>query len=355
MTLRYRATDLTAFVATLFKTIGADVDKAEAVARAQVAADLMGHTTHGLQLVPYYLDEAERGAMAVTGVPEIVADHGACLTLDGRRLPGAWLLQGAIDRALERIGSHGVATVVMRNSHHIGCLATYLERATEAGYVMLLTTSDAGGTAVAAPGGTTRLLSTNPIAMGIPTGGEPLLIDISMSTTSGGTVYRALAGGSCLPGPWLVDGLGRPTDDPTTYDAEPPGAILPLGGVDLGYKGFALCLMVEALAGALGGFGRADHPPPDSCGVFLQIIDPEAFGARAAFAREVDHIATLCRSDPRAEGQDAPRLPGDRALALKRRQLADGVALHPGIMPALRDHANRLGVAPPMAIDEPEP
>ena len=134
---------------------------------------------------------------------------------------------------------------------------------------------------------------------------------------------------------WLVDNQGNASDDPRVMLGDPPGAILPLGGVEQGYKGFALGLLVEALTSGLAGYGRADGEKGWGASVFMQLLDPAAFGGRERFSRETGWLAQACRTTPVKPGNPAVRLPGERALALRRLQLQAGVALHPEVMPAL--------------------
>jgi LDH2 family malate/lactate/ureidoglycolate dehydrogenase len=342
---RYRAPDLLAFARTLLERAGLAHDRAQDVAEVLLEADLLGHTTHGLAMLPKYLRDLDEGRMAKVGDPVTLADHGAALTWDGGYLPGPWLIRRAIAFAQLRLGSHPVVTVAVRRSHHIGCLQVYLKPVTDAGLVIVLTCSDPSGGGVAPYGSVAPLITPNPIAAGFPTGGSPVLIDVSLSTTSNATTKRAADEGRRLPGPWLVDPEGHPTDDPAVLFAQPPGALLPLGGQDLGYKGFALALLVEALTSGLAGHGRADGPRNWGASVFLQLIDPEAFGGRAAFLRETTALAALCRNAPVAGDHPAVRLPGDGALARRAHQIEAGVDLHPSILPSLAPWAERYGVA----------
>jgi L-lactate dehydrogenase len=151
-----------------------------------------------------------------------------------------------------------------------------------------------------------------------------------------------------MPGPWLMDNQGNPSDDPAVMmAADPPGTILPLGGMDLGYKGFALGLLVEALTSALGGYGRADDPGRWGASVFLQIIDPAAFGGLENFKRQMQWLTEASRANPVKDGNPPVRLPGQRALRLRDEQREQGVALYHTIMPALQPWAEKLGVTPP--------
>jgi L-lactate dehydrogenase len=269
------------------------------------------------------------------------------VTWDGRYLPGPWLVVRAIDLACERIRTYPVVTVAIQHSHHIACLAAYPKRATDKGLFMLLASSDPSVSAVAPFGGLEPLYTPNPLAAGIPTQGDPIILDISMSTTTMGLVTRFKQEERRLPHPWLLDNQGNLSDNPADLSADPPGSILPLGGLDTGHKGFALGLLVEALTSALAGQGRAEQPKQWGASVFLQIIDPEAFGGRANFIRETTWFAEASRNNRTRPGSPPVRLPGSRALQLRAEQLQNGVALYPTILPALQPWAEKLGVPLP--------
>jgi L-lactate dehydrogenase len=349
MTHRYDATQLQTFAHALLDAAALADDKARDVAQVLVEADLMGHTTHGLQLLAPYLAELESGSMARDGTPEVIGDFPAALTWDGRRLPGPWLVLRGMEEASKRAKVYGTATVVIRRSHHIACLAAYLRRATDEGFVMLLACSDPNTATVAPFGGLDPVFTPNPVAIGFPTRGDPVLVDISTSATTNGLTARLHREGSKLPAAWVLDGEGRPTNDPAVLFIEPKGTILPLGGVDSGHKGFGLLLLVEALTGGLAGHGRADAKEGWGATVFLQMIDPRAFGGADGFEKQMGEIARLCHASRPARAGDAVRLPGERGLALAREQREQGVALHPSIMPALKPWAQKLGVAMPPA------
>jgi LDH2 family malate/lactate/ureidoglycolate dehydrogenase len=239
--------------------------------------------------------------------------------------------------------------VVIRRSHHIACLAAYLRRATEQGMVLLVACSDPNAASVAPFGGTRAVFTPDPLAIGFPTAGDPVLVDVSASITTNGMSNRLRAEARRFAHPWLMDAGGRPTDDPAVLAAEPPGTILPLGGLDAGHKGYGLALLNEALTGGLAGHGRADPKEGWGATVFVQAFDPDAFGGRDAFLRQAECLAAQCRDNPPRPGVDKVRLPGERALARRREQLAGGVRLHPAILPALEPWAQRLGVPTPPA------
>lgn len=338
------------FGESLLAAAGLPADRAYDVAEILLEGDLLGHTTHGFALLPAYLKALKEGTMEQQGQPRVIADHGSTLTWDGRYLPGPWLIRQAIAVAQTRLAEQPLMTVVIRRSHHIGCLQAYLKPVTDAGFVILLYSSDPQSRIVTPHGGTSPGYSPNPIAAGIPTHGDPILIDISTSSTSHGLCKRLAASGEKLPGEWLVDRDGNPTDDPQVILEGQGGGILPLGGMDLGYKGFALGLIVEALTSALAGHGRADGEARWGGSVFLQLINPGCFGGRENFLRETSFLAQACVETPTSPGKPPVRLPGQAALARRARQLAKGVELHPSILPALLPWAEKFGVKPPAGI-----
>jgi L-lactate dehydrogenase len=288
--------------------------------------------------------------MTKTGEPRVIADFPAAITWDGNRLPGPWLVLRALEIAMARARQNGTCTVAIRRSHHIACLASYLKRATDRGFLAILTCSDPTARGVAPHGGRRDVITPNPIAAAWPTGGDPVILDISMSIATNALTRRTANEGRMFPGQWLVDSAGNPTNDPAAAFTDPPGAILPLGGADHGHKGYALGLLVEALTGALAGHGRADPPEGWSANVLLQVFDPALFGGETDFLRQTSQVADACRATPPRPGFDRVRLPGEAGLGRRAAQLASGVELHPGIMPALAPWARKLGVVLPAVV-----
>jgi LDH2 family malate/lactate/ureidoglycolate dehydrogenase len=348
--LRYAAGSLVRFAHDLLTRAGLDDCIATDVAAVLVEGDLLGHTTHGLQLLSPYLRELDSGGMLRTGSPSIVAKHTASEMWDGNRLPGPWLVLRALDTAALIAREHGTGTVSIRRSHHIACLAAYLKRATDQGLVIILTCSDPAGASVAPFGALTPVFTPNPIAAGIPTSGDPILLDISASLTTNGLINRLFQEGQRLPHPWVQDHLGNPTDDPGVLFKEPKGTLLPTGGLDAGHKGYSLALLIEALTAGLSGHGRADPSEGWGATVFLQILDPKAFGGLEQFTRQTEWLAAACHAATPRPGVEKVRLPGERALAQFHRQRRDGVELYPGIMEGLRNWTERLGVAVPQSL-----
>ncbi len=347
---RYAARDLTAFARQALIKAGMQDSLADTVADILVEGDLLGHSTHGLALLAPYLAELEKGAMTPAGAPQVLSDKGAAVLWDGARLPGPWLVCQAIDELLPRARQFGSASLVIRRSHHIACLASYLLKAVEQGMLIVLASSDPAGKSVAPFGGTQAVFTPNPIAAGIPAS-SPLLIDISASITTNGMCSRLAQRGETFDEAWLIDAQGHPTRDPQVLFDTPAGTILPVGGLSAGHKGYGLGLLVEALTGGLGGFGRADEAQGWGATVFINLYDTLGFAGKDAFIRQMDWLAAQCRNNPPRPGVQAVRLPGDRALSLRRQQLEQGLALHEGIETALRGVATTYQLNFPSSKD----
>jgi len=234
------------------------------------------------------LGKLDKGELVGSGEIAVLSDRPAALLWDGNRLPGPWVTLQAIATASERARAAGAASVVIRRSGHIACLAAYLEAPARDGLMVEIYSSDPSVASVAPFGGKRAVFTPNPLAIGIPTSGDPVMIDISTSITTNGMSERLQAAGNRFPGKWLLDNEGAPTDDPAVFSDGPKGTIQLLGGVDAGHKGYGLTLMVEAMTGGLAGYGRADGEDRWGATVMVRITDTTAFGGRAAFDRQLD-------------------------------------------------------------------
>ena len=347
MSARHPADQLVAFATALLSRAGLDADKARVVAEILVEADLLGHTTHGLALLAGYLGEIEKGGMTKTGEPRVLSDFPSAVTWDGQRLPGPWLTVRALDLAITRAKTQGTCAIAIRRSHHIACLAAYLKRATDQGLMVVISCSDPNVASVAPYGGRAAVMTPNPLAAAWPTAGDPVMLDVSASITTNALTNRLRAEKKKFSGPWALDAAGHASDDPNTLFTTPPGTLLPAGGLDHGHKGYALGLLVEALTGGLAGHGRADPKEGWGASVFLQVFVPALFGGEKDFRRQTEFVAAACRTSPPRPGIERVRLPGENGLRKRADQLAHGVELHPGILPALAPWAEKLHVAPP--------
>jgi len=350
MSNTFKVDELLAFAQEVLMASGMASEPANDVARILVEGDLLGHDTHGLQLLAGYAGAVADGTMLGDGQPEVMAERSSVLTWNGRRLPGPHLVEQALKWAMPRAREHGTATVAIQRSHHIGCLAAYLEAPAREGLLVSLQCSDPAHGSVAPFGGCDAVFTPNPISWGIPTGGDPVIIDISASITTNGMSGRMAAAGQKGEHAWWLTNQGEASRDPAVLNTSPPGSILPLGGMEAGHKGYGLALQVEALTAGLSGHGRADPSEGWGATVFVQVFDPAAFAGLAPFERQMSYLVKASRDSRPVDASRPVRLPGERGLKRKGEQMASGVSLNAGIEQALKQKAVELGLNFPPAV-----
>ncbi len=347
----FSAEILTEFAAKLLTTGGLSPDEVATVARSLVAANLRGYDSHGLMRIPQYLGQIEKGEI-VPGAPlEVLRETPSLITADAHWGIGQVQAERLLQQLIEKAREGGVAVGTMIRCAHTGRLGEYCETATDAGMIGMVMVNNHGGVMrVAPPGGKAARLSTNPIAVGIPDGDQPVVMDFCTCAAAEGKVrVKRIAGQTCPDG-WLIDSEGRPTNDPSDLYGDPPGTILPFGGFQ-SYKGFALGLMVEIFSGALSGGVCAREVPINQIGncVFMMVLDPAHFGGREHFTAEVSGLLRFVRECPRIDGVEEITLPGDperRSLAQKS---AEGITLDQGNFSTLAKLAEQLAVELPDA------
>ena len=279
-----------------------------------------------------------------------LATRPAIASWDGNYLPGPHLTLQAIETASSMAKTYGTGTVVIRRSSHIGALAAYLEKPAREGFLVQIMCSDPSVANVAPYGGTQPLFTPNPMAWGIPTSTDPIMIDISASTTTVGMSARLHQAGQRGEHEWWLDAEGKPSNNPSVIFQDPPGSLQALGGLDAGHKGYGLALFIEALTSGLAGYGRANGAEIWGASVSVQITDIEAFGSKQTFHTQMDHLVEKCLINKPVSSDNPVRLPGQRGLALKKQQLDKGVLLHDAIMPAISELLVDSGIEPPVQV-----
>ncbi len=340
--------DLEQFAVSLLAAGGTTEEEAQRVGAALVSANLRGYDSHGVMRIPSYVEMIEK-EMVISGAGlTILQESTTHLATDANWGIGQVQAGRLLDRLMEKAKENATAIGTMVHSGHIGRLGEYAEIAAEANLVsMIMVNSHGAAVRMAPPGGKAPRLSTNPLSIGVPNGDEPLVLDFSTSATAEGKVRVKKIAGESVPEGWLIDSEGRPTTDPNDLYADPPGAILPMGGSQ-SYKGFGLGIMIEILTGALSGGVTAREPrfPKNGNCVFMMLLNPASFGGSEHFASEVKQLAAYERSCPRIEGVERIVLPGDpeRWVFADRSQ---GIKMDDENWLQLTNLADRLGVAPP--------
>jgi len=342
---------LESFATQLLQAGGASVEESRLVAASLVDANLKGYDSHGVMRVPYYVQAIKDGEVAPGAELTILDEGPSRVVADGNWGLGQVQAMRLIERLSSKARTTGLGLGTMLHSGHIGRLGEYCEKTAADGFVsMLMVNSHGGAVRVAPPGGKAPRLSTNPLAIGVPYGDAPLVLDFSTSATAEGKVrVKKIAGQPCPEG-WLIDCEGRPTTDANALYGDPPGAILPMGGAQA-YKGFGLGLMIEILTGALSGGNCAKtipYPKKGNC-VFILLIDPARFGGTDHFQGEVAQLTEYIKSCPRIEGVSEIILPGDPERRLAEQRRRDGIFLDPENWNALAKLGQKLGVSAPAA------
>lgn len=333
---------------------GAENEMASVMAEALLAGDLLGFRTHGIRRLPYNVKQLVTGQAKSSGTPKVVKSRAAVAHWDAEHLPGLYVMPQAVSAAIDMAKTCGTGTLVVRRMEHVASLAAYLEQATAQGLLINIVVSTPAQASVAPFGATSRVFSPNPYALGVPTSDAPLLLDMSLSVTAAGKVRHAYDHEELLPWEALVTAQGEGSKDPASYFGEEPrSALLPLGGLDLGYKGYGLCLMSELWTMALSNYGRAQGASDGECNTaFIQVTDPNAFGNYKSFLQVTDDLLQRCRDATPIDPAQPVRIPGERAAALKAEQLEMGVSVAGLTWQKLMRCGERLDLAPPQGITE---
>lgn len=326
------AEDLRNLMGDIFTALNVPPNDVQIVVETLLDATLSGYDAHGVMRVARYADELRQGVADARGEFKILKESVSSAYVDAGRALGAVTATRAIHLACEKAAATGIGCVSTKNSNDIGRLGSYLRQPAHHGFLTLLMVNDSGGLPTVAPfGGSGRFFSTNPIGAGIPRGDEePIVIDISTAVTSVGKIRVAAQRGDTVPDGWLIDQQGEAVLDPTRFFAEPENVtLLPLGGMLAGHKGFALQLLVDVLAGALGGAGvsTGEDPGLEANAIFTIAIDPEHFASRKTFTALVDQMVAGLRDAKPLPNGDAIRIPGARAAQERQHRQANGIPL----------------------------
>ncbi len=343
MTVRHDA--LAAFTATIFGNAGSGEREAETVARHLVAANLVGHDSHGVIRAPAYVDWVEAGTLVPNQSITTVFENDAAAVVDGNFGFGQVIGEQAVALGIAKCAGAGLSMVGLRNAGHVGRVGDWAIQAAEAGLLSLHFVNTSGGGILVAPwGGTDRRLSANPIAAGIPVPGRPPIVaDLSTCVVAEGKIRVARNKGARVPAHAIIDADGRPTEDPERFYADPPGAILPIAA----HKGYVLSVLVEALAGALtgGGSSHPDNPTADRvCNGMLSIYMDPATVAGEAFGKDIERLIAWIKASPKADGVSDILMPGEPEENTRAERLANGIPLDEATLGQLAAAARRVGL-----------
>jgi len=321
------AEPLKTVVRAIVARTGSTEREAQLVADHLVEANLTGHDSHGVGMLPRYIEVFRAGDLKINQHVSIISETGPMLALDGNAGFGQVMGYEAMEHGIARATRFGVAVVGLSNSHHIGRIGHWAEQCIAAGFVSMHYVNVITSPIVAPFGGRDARIGTNPFCVGIPLPGrEPILLDFATSRIAMGKVRVALNKGEQVKPDTLLDHRGVPTTDPAALFSEPRGAILPLGE----HKGYGLAMICELLGGALAG-GSTLHAKPSSRAVINNmlsiIIDPKRLGTADNLAAQTDAFVQWVTASPVAQDVDRIRTPGEPEQESRRHRAAHGIPI----------------------------
>ncbi|MGV0645781.1 Ldh family oxidoreductase [Mycolicibacterium sp. XJ2546] len=341
----YSACVLIEAASVIFAAAGMTNDAARQVAEALVEADARGICSHGLMLVPMYVNRLCAGSVTTNTEAEIVVDRGAIAVLDARHAVGVCTADQSMSLAIKKAKVFGIGAVTTRHAFHFGGGFRYAQQAVDANCIGIASANTRA--LMPAPGGATAVVGNNPIAVGVP-GDDPLMVDMALSEAALGKIRLAASEGRDIPLTWATDKDGSPTTSPT---AALTGLLLPIGGP----KGYGLALIVDVLCGVLSGgaFGPAvkglyaNTEIPNDCAHFFMAIDPAVFGDLDSFRQRTLALTQHIRASTPRPGIDAVMLPGQRESENASRARIHGISVAQSVLTGLRQAAEQLGVTLP--------
>jgi len=321
----FRAEQLGEVARRVLAGAGASAEEAALVATELQGANLVGHDSHGVMRLNQYVDYIQRGLIKPGQEMEILREGPSFLLIDGHFNFGQVTASQALKLGMEKARQAGTATIFMRNCNHVGRLGSYTQQAAYEKFAAMMLVNGPASGRVAPYGAREGRLGTNPITIAAPWGDDAMVLDMTSSATAEGKVRVAYQKGVEVPEGQLIDADGVPTNDPASLYADPPGAILPLGG-NLGFKGYGLSVMIDVFGGMISGFGicRTDLPPGTN-GVWMYLVDIAAFTELDDFQALVSQYIAHVKSAETTEGVDEILMPGEIELRRREQRQANGV------------------------------
>ena len=324
----YRAESLARAVEAVVAAGGSDAREAKLVAENLVTANLTGHDSHGVGMIPRYVESLVEGGLVVNQHPKMVFDGGAMISLDGQAGYGQVIGLEAMEIGIARAKQHGLAVMGLGRAHHLCRIGQWAEQAVAAGLVSMHFTNVISRSIVAPYGGADARFGTNPMTVGIPIPNEPpFILDMATSAVAQGKIRVAHNKREKVSPDWLIDSAGNPTSDPKFGVVEPFGALRTFGL----HKGYGLAVVCELLGGALTG-GGTWHSEDRSKkrvwnGMLTILIDPNRLGTAEVFSTETTAFLDSLRKSPVAPGFDKVRIAGEPERETRARRERDGIAV----------------------------
>ncbi|MBV1878510.1 MAG: malate/lactate/ureidoglycolate dehydrogenase [Pseudomonadales bacterium] len=326
---------------------GSPLAEANIVADHLVEANLKGHDSHGVGMLPTYVHSISKGFCVPQQHIEVVSQTGSNIIIDAKLGFGQVTGLEAMDQGIQIAKQQGIAVVALKNAHHLGRIGGHAEHVVQQGLISMHYVNVVGHDPQVSPfGGTLPRLGTNPFCCAIPVlDGDPVILDMATSAIAAGKVRVARNSGLQVPDGCLIDHAGNETTDPNVVMQDPKGSQTHFGK----HKGFGLALICELLAGALiGGWSsQPDQPRPGTVvnHMLTFILDPEVVGDTVKFATETGALLEYMKSTPTATGVDAVLIPGEpERIALSDREI-NGITLDTLSWESILQTADRAGLS----------
>jgi len=326
--MRFEHQRLRRFTDDFLRAAGSGAAEARIVADHLVDANLRGHDSHGVGMLPHYVRNLKAGTLIPNRAPTVVQESGTFAVWDGQNGYGQVIALDAMDWVIATAKRDGVAVHGLRNTHHIGRVGTYGEKVVASGLVAMHFVSANSGVPKVTPfRGREGRLSTNPICIAVPGTGRtpPVVLDMATSRIALGKVRVAHNEGRDVIAGALIGPDGKPTNDPSVIYEKPFGAVLPFGE----HKGYGLALIAELLAGAVVGDGTIQSETSRSRGIvngmLTVAIDPERLSSRAFIEAEVDAIVAYLKATTPADPALPVLVPGEPERIARAQRMRDGI------------------------------
>ena len=342
---------LIAQTASILVACGSSKEEAKTVASNLVMANLSGHDSHGVGMLPRYVDAVLEGGLKPNTSVKIKLDIGSMLSLDGQRGYGQVVGEQAMQLGMARAKLHGSCIMTLANAHHLGRIGHFAEMAVAQGLVALHFVNVLSRPVVAPWGGGDGRFGTNPCCIGVPLKGrDPFVLDFATSRVAQGKMRVAYNKGVQVEPGTLIDEHGHPTTEPGVVVVPQSnglfGALMTFGE----YKGYGMAVACELLGGALTG-GGTWHKPTDPAvravvnGMLTILIDPARLGTQAAFDAEAVEFIDWLQAGPVAPGFDAVKIAGEPERAARAQRKVDGITVDAQTWAEIVDAGRKVGVA----------
>lgn len=339
---------LCAIVSEVLRRGGSERAEAELVSRHLVDANLAGHDSHGVGMLPKYIEDLQAGLVKPNARPSLVKDDGAVVIFDGGLGYGRPVAQAAMAAGLERCRETGVVLLALRRCHHLGRIGAYGEQSVAADLVSLHFVNVTDHLPLVAPfGGRDARYSTNPICIAVPGTAvtQPTILDMATSRIAFGKVKVAHNAGKTVPAGSLIDADGEPTVDPGAMFSDPRGALLSVGE----HKGYGLALMCDLLGGILTGGGTMQPENPRPGGIVNNmlsvIIDPDRLVDQGWLSAELDAVIAYVKSSRPGKTGGPVVVAGDPERSTRRQRLSEGIPMNSTTWEEIAQAGRKVGMA----------